>query len=151
MSTRSLALRALKEIEERSLRPKEALDAVSGDIDKRERAFLMELVYGVLRQREGLDWILKQYIKKISGISSDTRQNLRMAVYQLLHMRVPEHAVVHESVELEKRKPHGKPSLVNAVLRNIIRQKGQPAPPLPDDPLERLTITTSHPRWLLDR
>jgi 16S rRNA (cytosine967-C5)-methyltransferase len=149
LSTRLLAVTALGRIGEKSLKPKDVLDELSATLDTRERSFLMELVYGVLRQRDYLDWILKNYIKKISGLSPATRDNLRMALYQLRHMRSPEFAVVNEAVEIEKRLK-GKPSLVNAVLRNILRQKGEPFP-LPSDPLERLSISQSHPKWLIER
>ena len=72
-------------------------------------------------------------------------------------MRVPDWAVVNESVEIEKDKtipdaPRRKAPLVNAVLRNILRQKEKFAPPIKlDDPVEDMTINTSHPKWLIKR
>jgi 16S rRNA (cytosine967-C5)-methyltransferase len=68
-------------------------------------------------------------------------------------MRVPDWAVVSESVEMEKSASgHGKPSLVNAVLRSVLRQKERFTPPLTlPDPLSNITVNTSHPRWLVKR
>jgi 16S rRNA (cytosine967-C5)-methyltransferase len=65
-------------------------------------------------------------------------------------MRVPDFAVVHEAVELEK--DSGKPSLVNAVLRNIIRSRESISLPLRlDDPAQDISINTSHPEWMVKR
>lgn len=149
-STRQIAVAALNKIFNKGIKPKEALNELSVDLDKRDRAFLMEVVYGVLRYRDYLDWMLKDFLKKPSGLSSYTLNNLRVAAYQLKYMRVPEWAVVNEAVDLE-RFSKGKRSLVNAVLRNFLRHKDEIKNPPEDDPLEYISITTSHPRWLVKR
>lgn len=148
--TRQLAITALYKIFNKSVKPKDALEEVSVDIDSRDRAFLMELVYGVLRYRDYLDWMLKSFLKKPSGLSFDTLNNLRTAVYQIEYMRVPEWAAVNEAVEIEKINK-GKVSLVNAVLRNFLRHRNEIAPPSDEDPIGYISITTSHPRWLVRR
>jgi 16S rRNA (cytosine967-C5)-methyltransferase len=72
-------------------------------------------------------------------------------------MRVPDWAVVNESVEIEKNKslrnaPDRKGPLVNAVLRNVLRQKEKFVFPLKlEDPVESIAINTSHPKWLIKR
>lgn len=149
-STRQLAIIALRKIFEKSVKPKDILDELSVDLDKRDRAFLMEIVYGVLRYRDYLDWMLKDFLKKPSGLSPNTLNNLRAAVYQLKYMRVPEWAVVDEAVNLE-RFSEGKRSLVNAVLRNFLRHKDEIKCPSKDNPVEYISITASHPRWLVKR
>jgi 16S rRNA (cytosine967-C5)-methyltransferase len=66
-------------------------------------------------------------------------------------MRVPELAAVNEAVNLEKQYK-GKPSLVNAVLRNFLRLYRSIAPSLQiKDPVDYISITTSHQRWLVTR
>jgi 16S rRNA (cytosine967-C5)-methyltransferase len=151
--TRSSAVRALIEILSRNIRPKQAVDALSQHLDRRDRSFLMEIVYGVLRFRDTLDWILGHFLKDAAKAGDFTLNNLRASLYQLYFMRVPDWAVVSESVEMEKSASgRGKPSLVNAVLRNVLRQKERFTPPLTlEDPLSNITVNTSHPRWLVKR
>ncbi len=144
---------ALIEILSRDMRPKHALDAFFRPLDRRDRSFVMEMVYGVLRYRDTLDWILSRFMKNPAKAGDFTLNNLRASLYQLYFMRVPDWAVVSESVELEKSSSAaGKPSLVNAVLRNILRQKGLFAPPISlEDPVSNIAINTSHPKWLVKR
>ena len=151
--TRSSAVRALIEILSGDVRPKHAVDAFSQHLDKRDRSFMMEIVYGVLRYRDTLDWILSHFLKNPAKAGDFTRNNLRASLYQLYFMRVPDWAVVSESVEMEKSSSrHGKPTLVNAVLRNILRQKERFAPPLSlEDPVSNIAVNTSHPNWLVKR
>jgi 16S rRNA (cytosine967-C5)-methyltransferase len=157
---RERAVVALNKIFKRGKKPKEVIEALSWEDDKRERAFLMELVYGVLRYRDLLDWMLKDFLKKPERLSFDTISNLRIAIYQIMYLRVPEWAVVHEAVDVEKAQ-RGKPSLVNAVLRNFLRQTPLLHPALASggtggvelfgDQVNYISVTTSHPRWIVKR
>lgn len=149
-STRHLALAALRKIFSKLVKPKDILDELCAVIDKRDRAFLMEIVYGVLRYRDYLDWMFSGFLKKPSGLYNDTLNNLRIAVYQIKYMRVPAWAAVNEAVDVEKQNK-GRPSVVNAVLRNFLRHKDEIENPSRDNPLEYISITTSHPRWLVKR
>jgi 16S rRNA (cytosine967-C5)-methyltransferase len=149
-SIRNLAVTALYKIFNKRIKPREAIDELSVDIDSRDRAFLMELVYGVLRYRDYLDWMLKPFLKKPSGLGFNTLNNLRTAVYQINYMRVPEWAAVNEAVSIEKINK-GRVSLVNAVLRNFLRHRNEIIPPSDEDPIGYISITTSHPRWLVRR
>ncbi|MBF0557454.1 MAG: 16S rRNA (cytosine(967)-C(5))-methyltransferase RsmB [Nitrospirae bacterium] len=156
---RERAVVALNKIFKRGKKPKEVLEALSWEDDKRERAFLMELVYGVLRHRDSLDWLLKDFLKKPDGLSFDTINNLRLAAYQIEYMRVPEWAVVNEAVDVEKAQK-GKASLVNAVLRNFLRRRetalsaastSQNVSRFSADPAQAIATATSHPLWLVKR
>ncbi|MFO0752640.1 MAG: 16S rRNA (cytosine(967)-C(5))-methyltransferase RsmB [Thermodesulfovibrionales bacterium] len=149
-ATRERAVLALNKILVKARKPKDALEELAPEGDKRERAFLMELVYGVLRYRDYLDWMLRGFIRKPSGLSPDTLNNLRLAVYQIQYLRVPDWAVVNEAVEVEKLY-RGRASVVNAVLRSFLRGKDTLTLPPEDDPVSFITITTSHPRWLVKR
>lgn len=149
-NTRSLAVKSLSDIEVKKFLLKQAIDLNSGQLDKRDRAFLMEIVYGVLRYRDALDWILKNFLKKPSALGDFTRNNLRAALYQIYYMRVPDWAVVNEAVEIEKAS--GKPSLVNAVLRNVLKKKHIITLPVETgSAVSRMSINTSHPEWLIRR
>ncbi|MBI5102186.1 MAG: 16S rRNA (cytosine(967)-C(5))-methyltransferase RsmB [Nitrospirae bacterium] len=154
--TRFYAVKALSSIFLENARPKESIESYGTFLDRRDRAFMMEIVYGVLRHRDTLDWILERFLKNPRKLPDMTRNNLRTAVYQLLFMRVPHWAVVNESVEMEKEytgdaKP-GVPAVVNAVLRNLIRQQETFKLPLKfDDPVTDIAVNTSHPAWMAKR
>jgi 16S rRNA (cytosine967-C5)-methyltransferase len=152
-TTRELALAAVHDIWERDKKPKDVLEDLSEPLEKRDRAFLMELVYGVVRFRDTLDWALREFLRKPSGLGPDTLNNLRLAVYQLLFTRVPRWAAVNEAVEMEKR--GGRPELVNAVLRNFLRNLDSLLDRMRDMRADRtvkyIAALTSHPRWLIER
>lgn len=154
---RLFAIQSILEIFKEGKRPKKSLEETASSLNRRDRSFHMEIVYGVLRYRDTIDWILKKFLKQPSKLDDFTLNNLRTAVYQIFFMRVPDWAVVNESVELEKNKslrgfPNRKGPLVNAVLRNILRQKEKFVLPLDiKDPLENIAINTSHSKWLITR
>ncbi|MDH4231311.1 MAG: 16S rRNA (cytosine(967)-C(5))-methyltransferase RsmB [Nitrospirota bacterium] len=154
---RLLAIKSLLEIFKKGKRPKQSLEYIAASLDRRDRSFHMEIVYGVLRYRDTIDWILNHFLENPSKLGDFTLNNLRIAVYQIFFMRVPDWAVVNESVDIEKDKtlrdaPRRKAPLVNAVLRNILRQKEEFALPLQlDDPVESVAVNTSHPKWLVER
>ncbi|MHB8882064.1 MAG: 16S rRNA (cytosine(967)-C(5))-methyltransferase RsmB [Thermodesulfovibrionales bacterium] len=153
---RLYAVSALSAIARSEARPKQAIAVFDPLVDSRDRSFLMEIVYGVLRHRDTLDWILSRFLRHPGKLTPMTANNLRTAVYQLCYMRVPQWAVVNEAVEIEKSGfedgTRGMPPLVNAVLRNVIRSQDLFAFPLKfDDPVMGLAVNTSHPRWMIKR
>ncbi len=107
------------------------------------RAFLNAMVLAVLRNLTLLDgWI--DHLRDGGKLDHDTRGWLRLGLAQCLLIGLPEHAAVHETVDLAGR---GR-GLVNAVLRRALRER--PA-------LEELRATAppeirfSLPEFLLDR
>ena len=117
----------------------------------------MELVYGVLRRQETLDWRLGPLLKKpLPHLPVVLQTLLRLGAYQLMYLdRVPQSAAVHDTVALTKSysKKLGRDwsGFVNAVLRNLIRL---PEPPPPDPgacPAQALSIRHSVPLWLCQR
>jgi len=106
-----------------------SLDKRSLDKNKiytRDAAFINEITYGVVRNRNKLDWALSQFsTKPLSETPVLIRNILRIGVYQLLFLdKVPDYAVCNESVQLAKK--YGNPGIakfVNGVLRNIIRNR----------------------------
>ena len=107
----------------------------------RERALVQELFYGCLRQKLALEFLVAQSAGKAPRRPVATI--LALGLYQLIFMRIPAHAAVHETVELAKK--HASPAeakFVNAVLRNV-----DPVALQQSDPWVRL----SHPRWLWER
>src|SRR5438128_12187010 len=59
-----------------------------------DRALLTETFYGILRNLSLLDFLIAQL--RESSIDPLTRQILRLGVYQIFHMRIPDHAAVNE-------------------------------------------------------
>ena len=128
------------------------LDEARKEFDARDSAFLLELVYGVLRNRSLLDWTLDRFSEKpVSRTDAWTRNILRLAAYQLIHLdRVPPSAAVNTAAELAKQ--HGKKSgYVNGLLRAVARNKNSLPLPAADSPLLRLSTIYSHPAWLVRR
>ena len=63
------------------------------------RSFVTETFYGVIRNRSYLDFIIQRF--RASGLDMPTRQVLRLGVYQLYKMRIPDHAAVYETVNVQ--------------------------------------------------
>src|SRR5262245_18128451 len=154
---RKLALRVLGRVETSAGfadRLIAALAAAQG-LTPQDRAFLRELTYGVLRWRNRLDWLLQQCSdRRLESLTPAVRNLLRLGAYQLCFMdHLPPYAAVSETVQLAKQVGHaGVVAYANAVLRAVARQRGTMAPPeASPDLLAYLTITQSHPRWLVER
>ncbi len=116
-----------------------------GGVDGRDAALATRLTFGVTQNRMLLDWYVDRFAK--GKLDLTVRNALRLGVYQLLFLtRVPARAAVDESVKLTRKfcKNPGAAGLVNAVLRNIERNKNDLTPP--DD----LSVRYSHPQWLVD-
>lgn len=118
--------------------------------DSRDTGLLTEIVYGTLSYKLTLEYFLRHFVTK--KLESWAKWLLLSAFYQMYVLdRVPDHAVIHESVEIAKQRGHkGIASLVNAVLRNAQR-KGFPKLDDIQDPAERISLETSHPKWLVQR
>jgi 16S rRNA (cytosine967-C5)-methyltransferase len=129
--------------------------------EERDRALLVELTAGTLRWRNALDAMLGACSQRpLSELSPAVRANLRVGAYQLLRRdRVPDHAVVNDAVESARLFGAARAAgFVNAVLRAIIRRRRNlplPVRPSPDADLAAqtayLTVTLSHPGWLVTR
>lgn len=123
-------------------------------IEKDERAFISRLAEGTTEYRLQLDYILDQFSKTpMKKCKPLIRSVLRMGLYQILYMNsVPDSAACNESVKLTKK--HGLTSLsgmVNAVLRNIIRQKENIKFPDENNTIEYYSVKYSLPAWLCQK
>jgi 16S rRNA (cytosine967-C5)-methyltransferase len=118
----------------------------------RERGLLHELVLGTLRRRGGVDHALAPLCNRpLADLDPEARAALRLGAYQLLHLRVPAHAAVSESVDLARSAARGAAGLVNAVLRRLAREGAPPVADRAADPLGWLASEGSLPRWLAER
>jgi 16S rRNA (cytosine967-C5)-methyltransferase len=94
------------------------------DLDARDAALASQIVFGVLRFRAQLDFLIAHYAGRARKLDPEVRTVLRMAIYQLRYLeRVPPHAAVADSVELVKRaRKVSAAGFVNAVLRTVDRE-----------------------------
>lgn len=148
---RERALQVLRSCEQ-GVFADELLAESRDEFDQRDNAFILEIVYGVLRNRAWLDWSLNRFSKQALSATDDwTRNILRLGAYQLLLLdRVPASAAVNTSTELSKQ--YGKKSgYVNGLLRNLERNRRSLPAPDADDAATRLSIRFSHPEWLVRR
>jgi len=118
-------------------------------LDAREAALAARLCYGVLQNRGKLDFYLAQLLTgKIKDLHPAVRDILHLGLYQILEMdKIPQSAAVNESVALAKQycsKIRSAPGLVNAVLRNCLRNGDTLKEPV--DLCDRY----SHPQKLID-
>jgi len=97
-------------------------------LDSRDSALAARLCYGVIQNRNLLDFYLQQLLSgKVKDLHPAVHDILHLGLYQLQLMdKIPESAAVNESVELAKKyckKQRNAPGLVNAVLRNAVRSQ----------------------------
>lgn len=123
------------------------------NLSERDSALAFELVYGVLRNLKLLDYYLEPFLSRsLQHTPPQILNILRLAAYQKLKLtRVPDYALVNESVKLAKEKfGIGAGKFVNAVLRRFISEgKSRGLPAKTKDPLKFLTINYSYPAWLV--
>ncbi len=125
------------------------------DLDPRDRALATELVYGVLRQQNRLDYALAGLSKTpLKKLESRVLLLLRLGAYQILQLdRIPAPIAVHETVALCRQVKLARATgLINAILRRLAREADQLAWPDPAaDPVGCLTWRESLPEWLARR
>jgi 16S rRNA (cytosine967-C5)-methyltransferase len=142
---RALALSALAEWR----RGRKFADAILNErlrvseLSPADRAFATELFYGVLRNLTLVDFWIGRL--RSAHLDHDSRDLLRLGLYQLFLLEIPEHAALYETVELASR--HNR-ALVNGVLRNAVRQKTGLRH---DADTQDLSVQQSHPQFLIAR
>ena len=119
-----------------------------------DRALCHELVLGVLRNQLWLDRVVEHFADRDSArIDLPVRLALRLALYQLRFLsRIPASAAVNESVNLVRAAGFKfAASFVNAVLREATRNPDYDPTLDATDEVEKLSIETSHPAWMIER
>ncbi|MFW6305909.1 MAG: 16S rRNA (cytosine(967)-C(5))-methyltransferase RsmB [Bacillota bacterium] len=122
--------------------------------DRRDRALITELVYGVLRLQNRLDYIISQFSRMpLAKIDLPVLHALRLGIYQILYLdRIPERAAVNETVNAIKGIVNrGAVGFVNGLLRNLIRKKQFIEFPDPEKEQKSYLVNyLSHPEWLVE-
>ncbi|MBN2255050.1 MAG: 16S rRNA (cytosine(967)-C(5))-methyltransferase RsmB [Deltaproteobacteria bacterium] len=156
-SPRGAAVTILNRVEQTGAYAEPLLDSfLSSDTVAtiQDRRLLTRLVYGTLRMKNNLDWIIRSlYRGKPSSLQQGVCTILRVALYQLIYMeRIPAFAAVDEAVKLAKQMYPGRDRLVNAILRNALRKMDAIPYPEEDHDLSRyISIVYSHPEWMTTR
>jgi len=128
---------------------------VQSRIPAADRALATELVYGTLRWRGRLDYLIGQALDRdISKLEPLVTSALRVGAYQLFFSdRIPANAAADEAVRCVRAMGHESATgLVNAVLRRLAREGDSiEFPKIETDPLDHLVHAGSLPRWLAER
>lgn len=139
ITARSVALRCLERIDHDGAYANLVVSSALDDcgLDRRDRAFVTELVHGTTRMRRACDAVVDRFV--LNEPEPAIRTLLRLGAQQLTFTDVAPHAAVAETVELAPKRARG---FVNAVLRNVTR-----TPMIWPD----LATELSYPDWLFQR
>ena len=116
------------------------------DLTRQQKDFITRVVYGTVQNMLLLEYILKPHLHMRVKIYE--KMLLLMSLYQHEMMdSIPDYAIINEAVELSKKKKGMKTArFIHAILQKTFQSSYQ-LDDLP--PLERISIATSHPLWLV--
>ena len=148
MNIRAIAAQALGQVlsEGRSLAA--VLPSALVRTAPRDRRLLRELCYGVCRWQPELQRLLDGLLDRpLDPRETVVRALLLIGIYQLHHLRIPDHAAVAETVAAARQlRKSWAAGLTNAVLRSFPRRRMELLAQVEADAEAR----TAHPRWLLE-
>jgi 16S rRNA (cytosine967-C5)-methyltransferase len=155
MSAREVALCTLSAVEQKDAWANGQLkkEITKAKLDRRDAALATRLCFGTLQNRILLDFYIESFsTMKVRKMESKVRDNLRLALYQILFMeRIPHNAAVNEAVNLTRK--HCKNSraagMVNGILRNVVRNIDKLPSLQKKNALDELSLRYSHPKWLV--
>jgi len=150
---REIALRVLRRREGGDF-IEDLLDAALAQtrLSPADRHLCQELVYGLVRWQATLDWLIAR--KTDARTQKPMLQNLlRLGLYQIFWLdRIPNHAAVHETVEMAKQSGFGpQAGFVNALLRGYLREFEGTKSLLAELKTTQPNVGYSHPEWLVGR
>lgn len=121
-------------------------------LNAKDRNLATEMAYGTLRMQGLLDHIASKFTDRpFNELDPKIQDLLRMGIYQLTQMRIPDHAAVGETVEVARKvSGDSKSSYVNAILRKVSAAEisSSDLDLLPE--AEKLSIKFSHPVWIVN-
>lgn len=121
---------------------------IAPQLTAQQRGAIQDITYGTLRYYGQLDTILLKLLNKPIQNQS-LHYLLTVALYQLCYSKAPAHAIVNHAVS-SSRKMTRNPAvsgLINAVLRNFIRQRAA----LFDQTQPSEIARYSYPQWWIDK
>ena len=151
---RQIALQSLLRSQQthRAVEPILSLEFRSAELSPADTGLCRELVSGGVRWRRLLDWLIERATEGREQ-RPVIREILRMGLYQIFFLsRIPEHAIVDESVRLAKAENClGQAGFINAMMRRFLREKEQITGDIADLQKARPALGQSHPDWLYER
>ena len=151
MNIRALAAKCCFAVVDQGRSINDELPKHQATIASKDKALLQEICYGVLRHLPELEHHVRQFIDKpLKGKQRVFHFLLLVGVYQLKHMRIPDHAALNETVAATKALKNIRlKGLVNAVLRNYLRSIDKDS----DVSTNLLTdpVKYNHPGWLIKK
>ena len=156
-TARALAVEILHAVETRKAFADFLLDRAlkTNPLSPADAALLTQIVYGALRWRGRIDWMLGGSTRKpLDSMDGYLKNLLRVTLYQMFFLdKIPAYAAVNEGVELAKL--YGGKSaagLVNAIARRCLREKDRlMTAEGGGDAVCRLAVAWSHPEWLIQK
>ena len=115
-------------------------------LSPKEKAFMTEIFYGVIRNKKFLDYIIERYTKDIR--KEWIRNLLRISIYQITFMNSDDKGVVWEATELAKKYSIAISKFINGTLRNYLRNKDLELKELYDK--KNYEVLYSIPKWFCD-
>ena len=153
MNARRLAFKTLYDIERNKNYSNISINKNFKDIDisDQEKGLATELIYGVIENKYYLNYIIDKLSKiKSKKMSTYVKISLWLGIYQILFLdSIKDHAAVNESVALIKKYGKKSSGFVNAILRNVIRNKENIMEIDKKDIVEYLSIKYSYNQWLI--
>ena len=113
------------------------------NINSKEKAFMTEIFYGVLRNKKFLDYIIEKNTKEIK--KEWIRNLLRISIYQITFMDSDNKGIVWEATELAKKYSIAISKFINGTLRNYLRNKDSELKNLADE--KNYEVLYSIPKW----
>jgi len=108
--------------------------------EENNKNFIKDIIYGSVRDFYLNDYILKKFVKR--DIKDHLIKYLLInTIYQINHQSKTEFTVVNEAVKAAKKLNNNFYNLVNAILRNYLREKDKFVTPDEKD------IRYSYPQW----
>ena len=148
MNSRLAVVKILLQVTSHGRNLPDAIANFADNVEENDRSLVQAMSYGVIRLYPRLNFIANQLISKpLKNKDQDVVLLILSGLYQLIEMRIPDHAAVSETVKVTKslKKPWAK-NLVNAVLRNYQRQNEELNNKIENNQIAKY----AHPQWWLD-
>ncbi len=156
MNVRQIAFAILKKIYKEHKLATEVYPYYLDNIeDERDKRLVLEIVYGVNRFKGRLEYVLSKFANK-NRTEEDIWLLMLTGVYQLLFLtRTPAYAVIHQTVDVAKKLNPKVSGFVNAVLKNVSRNKNSITFPTRENLADFIQYTLSFPlflgmKWIAD-
>ena len=121
-------------------------------LSKNDRSLCNALIFGVLRQRESIDWVIRPFSNiSFERIDIKPLYLLRIALFQIIYMdRIPVFAAINTTINIAKKLSDKKTAgYINAVLRNAAENFSKvPLPDAKDNAGKFISVKFSMPLWL---